>query len=115
MKKLIIVLLLLSGAVLADTGNVSFDPPTEREDNTPLDPAEIAGFRVYDEAGTVIMELLPTQTSFSVPALGQTLFLTTLDTDGRESVFSQPAVLPMGKANPKSPGTIIINIIFGNQ
>jgi len=117
MKYALVFLIVLSGLItplaFADIGNVTYTPPTQREDNTPLLPSEIAGYKVYDQSGAEVLALPGDATSFTVPANGQTLFVTTLDTDGRESVFSQPVVIPSGKSNPKSPAGITVTISIG--
>jgi len=110
-------LFLISMAVVslrahADTASVSYDAPTEREDNTPLAPSEIAGFNVYDSTGAVIKKLDGSARSFDLTAgsAEQSLYLTTLDTDGRESAFSAAVVIPAGKADPKSPTNYRVSI-----
>lgn len=114
MRFIVTLLLILPLIVYADTGNVSYIAPTEREDNTPLLPSEIGGFRVYDNAGNIIMELAAAATSFTVPAQGQTLYLTCFDTDGRESSFSQAINIPVSETSPKAPTIIEVFITTGS-
>ena len=77
--------------------------PSEREDNTPISLAEIAGYRIYfgatqgdypnlieindayDNDFDIIDMNLPTGTYYAV--------VTTVDTDGRESAYSAEVVL----------------------
>ena len=115
MKYLILAILLFSFGALADTADVTFEAPTEREDNTALLPSEIGAFNVYDNAGVKVMTLTGDTNAFSVPADGKTLYLTTVDTEGRESAYSEAVTIPLGKTDPKSPGSIIINIIIGGS
>ena len=108
----LLFLLLLSFSVFADTADITYVAPTEREDNTPLLPSEIAGFNVYDSTGTLVKALPSdargfTQTTTSVI---QSLFITTLDIDGRESVYSQEATIPATIANPKPVTGITVTV-----
>ena len=75
---------------------IKWAPPTEREDGTPLDMAEISGYRIYYGTTTgdypnqvdindstvveTVIEDIPSGTYFVVA--------TTIDIDGRESVYS---------------------------
>ena len=88
-----LILLLLSFNAFADTAVFTFTPPDSREDDSPLLPAEIGGYNVF--VNGVINEtspLLPTATGFTLnlPSGVHTVEVTTLDTDGRESVMSAP-------------------------
>lgn len=74
--------------------------PVEREDGTGLSPSEIAGFRIYysTESGhysnaVVIDDHTATQAMLD-DVLSGTYFvvMTTVDTEGRESVFSAPEI-----------------------
>ena len=94
-----------SGSVTIDLDSASFSwaQPTEREDGTLLG-GDIAGYRVYygltsgdyqreidiNEVSTFCPIPCPTVTVGDLP-VGETYFfvLTTYDTEGRESVYSQ--------------------------
>ena len=77
--------------------NLSWVPPVEREDGTPITMAEIAGYRIY--YGTVqgnytnnvdIADSSTMQATLSNLTTGTYyIVMTTYDVDGRESVFSQ--------------------------
>lgn len=107
----VFVIMALSVSAYADNGLVSYDQPTLREDNfTVLTPDEIREYRVY-EAGAVILTVTPPATSFTVPANGQTLSITTVDIDGRESQTAATVVIPVGKPAPKAPANVNVQII----
>lgn len=93
------------------TGNATTTPltlvtwvaPSEREDNTPISPAEIAGYRVYYgnsqgdypnriEIGDAYDNDVDTN-DLNLPAGTYYAVITTLDTDGRESAFSDEVTL----------------------
>ena len=102
--------IILTGLALAvvstvKAATITFEAPTEREDNTPLTPSEIAGFNVYTSTGEMVKQLAGDARTFDFPAssVTQSLYLTTVDTDGRESVYSQAAVIPKLIADPKPP------------
>jgi len=107
-----IILLLLSFGAIADTATITFIAPTEREDKSPLSASEIAGFTVHDSVGVEIMQLLPSVREFTIPttSVTQSLFITTVDTDGRVSVYSQEATIPATVANPKPPTGITVTV-----
>jgi hypothetical protein len=107
MKKVIVLFMLLfTMQVFADT--VTWVPPTEREDGMALDPSEIAGYNIYNAAGTKINQTPIAGTSYDVDRIRtgpQVLTVRTLDTDGRESVDSlETATIPqLELAPPKAP------------
>jgi len=98
-----LLLLLMTFPVFADT--VSWTPPTEREDGTALPASEIAGYNIYNTQGTKINQAPIAGTSFWVDRIGtpQTLFVTTLDTENRESENSSGVVIPMLVVSPPNP------------
>ena len=105
-------LLLFSFNVFADTAVVTFTPPTEREDNTPLLTAEIGGYNVFvDGVGHAINPLLPTDTGFTIdlPSGVYSITMTTFDTDGRESLFSTPVSVDV-PFDPKAPSGVTVTI-----
>ena len=112
-RYLILLLLILPFSVLADDINGSFVPPTERIDNTPLSASEIGGYNVYvDGIKDLSISPLPAgATSFSLirPGGNYLIAITTLDTDGRESEFSEviDASIPFA---PMPPSNITITI-----
>jgi hypothetical protein len=72
--------------------------PTEREDNSVLSMAEIAGYRIYYGVETGVYSGLigiddPTATEYlieGIPSGKFFLVMTTIDTEGRESRWSTP-------------------------
>jgi len=116
MKKLLAILLLLAVAVTAIAAdfNLKGGTPTQREDNTAIGLSEIAGFNVY--CGITVDDYQD-KTFFAGATLPDTNWLltgldvgthycvvTTLDIDGRESVYSNMITLVNeGKALPKPP------------
>ena len=110
--KYLLLLLLFSGSVFADTATITFTPPTEREDGTLLPANEIGGYNVF--VNGVINEtspLLPTATGFTLdlPSGAHTVTVTTMDTDGRESLFSIPVAADV-PFDPKAPGGVAVII-----
>jgi len=110
----ILFLLLLPTLAFADTANISYTAPTERESGAPISLSEIAGYNVYLD-GIPVIDLNPLPaiaTSFTLTVTGnQALTMTTLDTDGREGVMSLPITVNGGSA-PKPPSSITITITF---
>ena len=99
MKKfLLLLLLLVSFNVNALTVNLSWVPPVEREDNTPITEAEIAGYNVYytdtvsgDYINSVFVAGGSTRSHVlqMSGAIQYFIVVTTVDTEGRESQYSQ--------------------------
>ena len=107
-----LILLLLSFNTFADTATFTFVPPTAREDSSPLLPADIGGYNVFvNGVKSVTSPLLPTATGFTLDLQSgvHTVEVTTLDTDGRESVPSAPtdANIPFLPNAPASLNVII--------
>ena len=85
----------------SNVSNLSWVAPSEREDGTGLSPSEIAGFRIYygvtpgdysdaididDHTATqAVLAGLPSGTYF--------VTVTTVDVDGRESLYSAEVVI----------------------
>ena len=114
MKILLSFLLFVSLSVFADTATITFTPPTEREDNTPLSPDEIAGYEVYNSDGVSVKSLPGDATSFTMGTTSamQSLVVTTKDTDGRESsVYSQIVNVPASVSSPKPPTGFTIVVV----
>lgn len=111
MKILIFVLLFLaSSCALGDTVNGSFNAPTEREDGTPLAIDEIAEHRLYID-DVLNQSIANTDTSFTVnlePGVYD-FKMTTVDTDGRESKFSDVLRTNI-PAPPGAPQMITITV-----
>lgn len=106
------VLVMAATPAQADTATITYDAPTEREDNSPLLPSEIAGFKVYDSDGVLVKQLASDARSFDqiTTSVMQSLFITTIDTDGRESSYSQVATIPATIAAPKSVTNIQVTV-----
>ena len=106
--KYLLLLLLFSGSVFADTATITFTPPTERENNTPLLASEIGGYNVYvDEVkNEVISPLLPIATGFTIdlPSGAHLIQITAFDTDGRESLMAKAIF------DPKAPTGVTVTI-----
>ena len=125
MKHLLsLLLLLLSFNVFAADASLTWVAPVEREDNTAFAETEIAEFRVYygiatgDYQTTVSVSrpdanaVTPESLTLTLPT-GFTYFfvVTTVDLDGRESMYSTEVSIPLDHENPKAPtGVIVIKI-----
>jgi len=98
------------GLVMADTMPVSWTPPTERSDGSALTPPEIANYRVFDN-DVALPDLVPgdaTSVTLTLPPGDHRIYLTTIDTFGRESVPSEEKFVPGGAPNPPSQILIIV-------
>lgn len=112
--------LLLAGPMVLFFGSamafmVMWTAPSQREDNSVLSLSEIAGYMIYcgPEIGNYdisIPVLDPTATSAvlatsDLPLGVNYCVMTTLDTDARESLYSNVIAVDMvlDKANPKPP------------
>jgi hypothetical protein len=86
-----------SGGGSGTTSGLSWVAPTEREDGTALPLSAIAGYRIYYGLGSGVYNYQidvndPTATQDQLPSLfpgKYFIVMTTIDTDGRESEFSQ--------------------------
>ena len=125
MIKIAILLLLISFNAFAETALLSGEPPTLREDGVAFDVAtELKGFNVYcglmkgvyDTDFSFVGYTLPrTEWIVDVPNGISYCVITAIDTDGRESMYSDEITVTMdGKYPPMSPNVIetIINIII---
>ena len=103
--KYILLLLLISFQAYAEVVDISFEPPTAREDGTLLSPSEIAGYGVFNDG----VAISPTSLVFGVNTVAvdlpygrHNLTMTTVDTNGRESLYSVVFSFVLN-ANPKPP------------
>ena len=109
--------ILLIGNASADTGQANCTAPTQREDNTPIQPTEISHFNAYLTDGTpnnYIHTVESKTCSFTLPLLAKPrdVVFTAVDTDGRESVYSQSMALPATGFPPLAPTNITITIQY---
>ncbi|MBT8449111.1 MAG: hypothetical protein KJO69_05450 [Gammaproteobacteria bacterium] len=110
MKALLFALLLPLSA-LADTVEVTFTPPIEREDGTLLPITDIQNYQVYVNGAPDIT--IPNTDNIGEIVLAPGLYdisVTTLDTDGRESAPSN-VVSVQAKSPPGNPANLIIKIL----
>lgn len=110
----VVALVLAGGAPLAakaDLINVTWTPPTAREDGTALPPAEIDGYRlVWTVSGSVQPDkIVPAGAQYTLDtgALRGLVCvkMATIDTDGLESVLSDQACR---KSRPNRPTNLRI-------
>jgi len=113
MKKLLLLLLISVSAIASI--NFSWVAPSEREDNTPLSLSEIGGYNIYCGTEVGVYPIMipigdPTATSATLenselPLGTNYCVMTTVDTEFRESLFSNVITVEMvlDKANPKPP------------
>ena len=87
------LLLLLSFNVFAEQHKLTWTEPDQREDNSVLLRADISHFIVRNagDASIVVPNIAGTLNEFihDFPTGTHNVVMTTVDTDGRESVFSQ--------------------------
>ncbi len=105
--------LLFQQVAFAVTAELTWTPPTTREDGSPLLPSEIGGYRVY--YGTAPGDYMYEFPFTPAPAVGTTtvdfspgtyyLVVTTVDTAGRESRFSLERTLTFS-ASSSPPMTV---------
>lgn len=106
MKKLILILALISTSAFGATALYEYDIPAFREDGAPMALEEIAGYSFYLDGIPVNTTLLSNvTTSFTIdpfPNGNHCITGTTTDTDGQVSIFS-PEVCGIGKGKPNHP------------
>jgi len=119
--KIIILILLLVQPLLARDLLITWTAPTQREDNTPLLLSEIGKFNIYygtvsgDYQDTIAVDL-NFATSYEIinpPKEDLYFVLTTVDTDGRESVYSTEVFFEFIEGIPESVENI--RIYFGSE
>lgn len=115
MRYLIILLAFVSTGVMAET--LTWNPPTERADGTPLDPmTEVAEYRLV--CGEVTTSIEPTVAEGEhyeltkhqvLPGYGEhECHMTTVDNDGLESEPSDSVVIEWDKAPPREPTDVLV-------
>ena len=124
MKYLLSLLLLLSFNIFAADASLTWVAPDQREDSTPFSENEIAEFRVYYGTATGDYQTVvnvgradasaatPINLTITLPT-GFTYYfvVTTVDIEGRESIYSTEVSIPLDHENPKAPtGVIVIRI-----
>ena len=125
MKHLLLLITLLSFNAFAADAALTWVAPVERIDNTALSETEIGSFKVYygtatgDYKDVVSVNRVdansatPLNLTLTLPT-GFTYYfvVTTVDLDGRESVYSTEVSIPLDHANPGAPtGVIVIKIV----
>ena len=105
MKHIIFLLLLISFNALAAPVQLEWVAPTERQENTALPVEEIGGFRVYHNDGRLIQDVTD-NSAISViidlpTGLVYDIVVTTYDTEGRESIYSEAVNVALDHFPPK--------------
>ena len=120
MKYLVLLTVLFSTPIMADVLTWAWEPPTAREDNTPLAPEEIAGYGFMlngavqvDAAGLPILLIGGENNLILEAPLGeQCAQFNTVDVDGRESVFTDPReACKIAKGLPGKPVNLTVTIV----
>lgn len=117
MKALMVTLALLAMASTAMADTLSWEPPTVREDGTPLDPVtELAEYLLI--CGEVVTSIEPTvvegeQYEFArhevLPDYGShQCVMTAVDQDGLESGPSNEVTIEWERVAPKAPTDMVI-------
>lgn len=99
---------------------LTWTAPSEREDGTGLALSEIAGYHIYygttagDYQNTIIIDdFTATEYVFAeMPPATYYLVITTIDTDGRESVYSNEVivVIPNYFASPNPITNLLLSV-----
>lgn len=115
--KYLLLFLLAFPAYADDVASIYLGMPSQREDSTPLPVAEIGGARLYTETrdwdypvasnpisadGTMVVEVVLAPGTYTMNA-------TVYDTEGRESLFSDPFTVT-AKARPGKPTKVKIQV-----
>lgn len=113
--KTLLFLFFLSFPVFADQVNGQFTPPTEREDGTTLTQAEINLYNLYVD-GVATQVIAANQTAFTIDLVPGTyaLNITTVDIDGRESVFSNTVTQSI-LSPPNAPTGVTVTVTINVQ
>ena len=109
MKHITLLLLLIGFNALAAPVQLDWVAPTERQDNTALPVEEIAGFKAYYglESGVytdsiTIPDNTATSTVIDLPTgFIYDIVMTTYDTEGRESIYSEAVNVALDHFPPK--------------
>ena len=125
MKYLLLAILLFSFNVFADSAKLTGEPPSQREDGSAFNlETELKGFNIYCGLQTGNYVDTYTFTSYTLPVTEWLVDLpvgvhycavTTVDVDGRESLYSKEVTVTMdGKYRPNAPNVTetIINIVI---
>ena len=125
MKYLLTLLLLLSFDLFADSAKLTGEPPSQREDGSAFNlDTEMKGFNIYCGNATGNYTDMYSFTGYTLPVTEWLIELpvgvhycavTTVDTDGRESLYSKEVTVTMdGKYRPNAPNVVetIINIVI---
>lgn len=101
-------LVLFSYYALAETKTITWIPPTEYVDNTPISPEDLEQFRVYCNGNAPIL-VAPDQTSVSVDFLPGTYTChVTASAHGKESAPSVAATVIIDWPFTKAPTGVTI-------
>lgn len=74
---------------------VQWEPPTLREDGSPLSPADLAEYRLYVNTAMLPVASTETSTSLQLPAGDYRVTITAVDLEGLESKHSDPVLLSL--------------------
>ena len=105
MKNLLLILLLVPVLAGAEIVDITFEPPTTREDGTALPANEIAGYDIYNNGIEIPADSVTyTDNSIAIelPYGRHAIKMRTTDTNGRFSLYSNVLVFILN-ANPKPP------------
>lgn len=112
MRHLLLILAIVSSIVVADSAVITWTPPTERVDGTPLPATEIGSY-ILRVDGTQVAEIPGTETTYTISGLpvGTYSFdMATKDTVGRIGPFSV-AVQKRVDAPPGGAGSVDVIIV----
>ena len=115
MKKIAVILaMIMSNVVMADTANLTWKAPTARTDGTTLDQSEIKSYTLMMNDVVLYDNIDAATTTIQIDNLssGEYCFqMNTTDTEGRTGPFGD-VVCKTVKAAPGAPGTLVIDIVF---
>jgi len=112
MKRIILFILFLPFSVQAYQYQITWTSPTERADGTPLPISEISHYDLYADGALLTAVPGGDSTFQSSMDPGEHCFaMKTVDTDGRESVFSNEACKTLPSDSVPNSVTIDVTIV----
>jgi len=113
MRYLLLTLAFLTSYAIADSAVISWTPPTERVDGTPLAADEIGNYILRQDSVIIRDDIPGTDVTVTVSDLGPGQYcfdMATQDTEGRIGPFSDATCKPVLDV-PSAPALTILIVI----